>query len=226
MRGAAVASASATVRKVDELYLAHSKQRFSREAASGGDAPDPEPTSDGAEPVGAVVSQTALTDWLARGEASSNDEAFGVTTLQAVLEAFPCAALVARVDGVVLIANARARAELDRGALDVMTALAMNAVHGVFALPLGPDGDARALILHPDPMVAAATRVARATKQWGLTPQQAEVLRLLVQGEGNKSIAERRACSLRTVEVHMTALFKRTRTASRAELIARFWTFG
>jgi len=205
------------------LYLAHPPQRFYREAASNEDEPDAGSARDGAAPVGAVISETALSDWLARGDTSADDEAFGASTLQAVLEAFPCAALLARNDGAVLLANRRARGELDRGALDVMEALAMDAVYPV---PASPDGYGRSLILRSDPAVAAATRVARATKQWGLTPQQAEVLRLLVQGAGNQSIAERRACSLRTVEVHVTALFKRAKTASRAELIARFWTFG
>ncbi len=148
-----------------------------------------------------------------------------------ILEAFPCSALIARSDGVVLLANGQAHADLDSGAMDLRRCLDRgrgdrDPAVTIHALPKGSDGLERAFILRNDPVVAAATRIARATTRWGLTPHQTEVLRLLVQGEGNKSIASRRGCSLRTVEVHMTALFKKSRTTSRAELIARFWTFG
>jgi DNA-binding NarL/FixJ family response regulator len=44
-----------------------------------------------------------------------------------------------------------------------------------------------------------------------------------VQGTPNKTIAATLGCSVRAVEVHVTALLDKTQTGSRAELGARFW---
>ncbi|HEY3494476.1 MAG TPA: helix-turn-helix transcriptional regulator [Polyangiaceae bacterium] len=60
-------------------------------------------------------------------------------------------------------------------------------------------------------------------KEWRLTPRQKAVLELVVEGLSNKQVASRLGISEGTVELHMTAVFQRTRTSSRAELIARFW---
>jgi DNA-binding CsgD family transcriptional regulator len=207
------------------LY-AHRNPLASKEASSGDESRDGGRTRE--PPLDAVISETSLSHWLARAEAASTEDgSFATSTLLVILEAFPCAALIARSDGIVLLASSRANADLDAGTLDVRACLAGGGDSvTVYPLGRGSDGYERAFILRSDPVAAAATRLARATERWGLTPYQAEVLGMLVQGEGNKIIAERRGCSLRTVEVHMTALFRRSRTASRAELIARFWTFG
>lgn len=58
----------------------------------------------------------------------------------------------------------------------------------------------------------------------GLTPRQTEVLDRVVRGEANKEVAAWLGCSEAAVEVHVTALLRRTGLSSRVELVARFWT--
>jgi DNA-binding NarL/FixJ family response regulator len=87
--------------------------------------------------------------------------------------------------------------------------------------PVRPEASQRnrALRLH---QLGPAAHSAVA-KTWSLTPRQAEVLALVVQGEANKTIAATLRCSVRTVEVHLTALFEKAQCDSRSELGARFW---
>jgi len=65
--------------------------------------------------------------------------------------------------------------------------------------------------------------VRRATSNWTLSPRQAEVLELLVTGAANRTIADSLKCAESTVEMHVTTLLKKSSTAQRAELVARFW---
>jgi DNA-binding NarL/FixJ family response regulator len=50
------------------------------------------------------------------------------------------------------------------------------------------------------------------------------VLALVAQGESNRTVATRLGCSEKTVELHVSALLAKTRCASRAQLVAAFWT--
>lgn len=65
--------------------------------------------------------------------------------------------------------------------------------------------------------------VRRAAETWVLSPRQAEVLELLVTGASNRTIADSLHCAESTVEMHVTTLLKKSSTAQRAELVARFW---
>jgi DNA-binding CsgD family transcriptional regulator len=56
----------------------------------------------------------------------------------------------------------------------------------------------------------------------GLTPQQAEISRLVAVGETNKEIARRLVISHRTVDHHLRNIFARLGIRSRVELAARF----
>jgi DNA-binding CsgD family transcriptional regulator len=67
-------------------------------------------------------------------------------------------------------------------------------------------------------------RVARAALQWKLTKRQGEVLALAVKGEANKTIASLLGCAVATVEVHMSAILRKTALDNRAQLVSRFWT--
>src|SRR5262249_59043111 len=67
----------------------------------------------------------------------------------------------------------------------------------------------------------AAARVGHARERWQLTPRQAQVLELLAQGDPNKTIADKLACTVRTVEVHVTALFGKADVDGRSRLIAK-----
>jgi DNA-binding CsgD family transcriptional regulator len=70
---------------------------------------------------------------------------------------------------------------------------------------------------------ARNSRVGEMAKLWGLTPRQASVMALLVEGLANKEIAMRLGCSVGTIENHVTCILKRARAASRAALTAAFW---
>jgi DNA-binding CsgD family transcriptional regulator len=54
----------------------------------------------------------------------------------------------------------------------------------------------------------------------GLTPREAEILRLLVAGRTNPEIAEALFLSPRTVSTHLTHVFAKLEVTNRAEAIA------
>jgi DNA-binding CsgD family transcriptional regulator len=62
--------------------------------------------------------------------------------------------------------------------------------------------------------------VTLAVNRWKLTPRQAEVLRMIVDGDSNTDIARRLAISHRAVEMHVTAIFGRAAVESRTQLVA------
>jgi two-component system, NarL family, response regulator NreC len=53
----------------------------------------------------------------------------------------------------------------------------------------------------------------------GLTPRESEVLTLIAQGHTNPEIAERLVVSVRTVETHRSAIYRKVGTSNRAELV-------
>jgi DNA-binding CsgD family transcriptional regulator len=57
----------------------------------------------------------------------------------------------------------------------------------------------------------------------GLTQRERAVLRELAPGRSNKAIAGELGCAPATVEIHLTNLFRKTKTRSRTELVARLW---
>lgn len=87
-----------------------------------------------------------------------------------------------------------------------------------------PDGSPIATTFgntEPDSLEA---RLDDASRVWGLTPKQSEVLGLVAQGESNKDIARQLACADNTVELHVTQLLRRSGRTSRGQLIAAFWS--
>jgi len=79
------------------------------------------------------------------------------------------------------------------------------------------------VVLTPEAQVPDE-RVAKAASQWKLTKRQLEVLALAAKGEANKGIAEKLGCAVATVEVHMSAILRKTGLENRAQLVSRFWT--
>jgi two-component system, NarL family, response regulator NreC len=53
----------------------------------------------------------------------------------------------------------------------------------------------------------------------GLTTRESEVLALIAQGYTNPEIAERLVVSVRTVETHRSAIYRKVGTSNRAELV-------
>jgi DNA-binding NarL/FixJ family response regulator len=66
--------------------------------------------------------------------------------------------------------------------------------------------------------------VAGATRQWRLSPREADVLSQLVEGQKNKSIAKKVGCAERTVEQHVRKILWRARAKNRSALVVKFWT--
>ncbi len=55
-------------------------------------------------------------------------------------------------------------------------------------------------------------------RDFGLTPREREIIRLVVEGEANKGIAQRLSIGEDTVKHHLTSSFNKTGTSSRLEL--------
>ncbi|HWO13919.1 MAG TPA: LuxR C-terminal-related transcriptional regulator, partial [Polyangiaceae bacterium] len=77
------------------------------------------------------------------------------------------------------------------------------------------------LVVDDGASAAPPSVVGAAARGWRLTPREAEVLREIVAGHSNKEIANDLVCSVRTVEIHVSAVLRKARASSRAELMAR-----
>lgn len=62
--------------------------------------------------------------------------------------------------------------------------------------------------------------VSLAVTKWRLTPRQSEVLAGALSGLTNKEIAAKLGCAEATVEVHMTALFRKSGATTRSGLVS------
>lgn len=81
-------------------------------------------------------------------------------------------------------------------------------------------------VLHPAIIRKVLTRLAPAvagpgqpTSEEGLTAREHEVLRLAARGMSNKEIAATLALSVRTVQGHLTRVFRKLRVGSRTEAV-------
>jgi DNA-binding CsgD family transcriptional regulator len=70
----------------------------------------------------------------------------------------------------------------------------------------------------------AVACVAAATRRFGLTAREAEVLLWVARGASNQRIAIELACSERNVEAHLARIFGKTDVPSRTALVARVLT--
>jgi DNA-binding CsgD family transcriptional regulator len=87
-----------------------------------------------------------------------------------------------------------------------------------------PGAPTHQLILEPTPArTPRAERVAARAEAWGLTPRQQQVLLAVVDGLSNQQIADDLGIALSTVEIHVSAILKRSGCGSRAALAAAVW---
>ncbi len=159
-------------------------------------------------------------------ERLAGEAAFGAAATQVVLDAIAAPAFVTRVDGRPVHANAAGRAYLaaDADARARLSSLVREREAGEHVTPIRARGaPLHWLVVLPPAPPDLRRRVQSMATRCSLTPRQAEVLALIVQGEANKTIAAALACSVRTVEVHVTALLEKTHSDSRSELGAKFW---
>lgn len=80
------------------------------------------------------------------------------------------------------------------------------------------------LVVATTPRAALGPRHAAMSQRWKLTPKQSLVLFGVLRGKSNKQIAEELRCVEGTVELHITAILKKSGAESRTALLARFWS--
>jgi len=76
--------------------------------------------------------------------------------------------------------------------------------------------DAASLLLS---LVPAGSRVAASSEIEALTPREIEVLVMLAEGEGNKTIARRLGISEHTVKFHVGSILAKMHASSRTEAV-------
>ncbi len=87
----------------------------------------------------------------------------------------------------------------------------------VFVSPAIRDAATRSEIAHQGGnRVGSRSPVAK----YGLTPAQARVLELLIEGRGNRQMAELLGVSEGTVKIHVSAILKALKVTNRAEAVA------
>lgn len=138
-----------------------------------------------------------------------------------LLERVPAAAFLLGRGGAVLHANEVGRGMLDRDRRAVDAQLAAATRTGAVAA-LDAQGDLRLAVLRRPGHAAPLVPSARA--RWRLTARQAEVLELVGEGLSTRAIASALECAEGTVELHVTALLRKSRSEGRAQLVARLWS--
>jgi DNA-binding CsgD family transcriptional regulator len=134
-------------------------------------------------------------------------------------------ALLEHVGAAAVIVDARGRAQYGNAVARAMWAdlrgFERSLFPGTLRIPLPIRG------LPPYELVIAqgrrsdtAARVAEASRRFRFTRRQAQVLELLCAGHANKTIASLLCCSVKTVELHVSAMLKKAGAPSRSSLVA------
>jgi DNA-binding CsgD family transcriptional regulator len=147
-------------------------------------------------------------------------------SIAAALDRIGPPAFIVSANGEVLATNRSARARLDEDRASSTQELDA-ILHGQSAeyaerIALRGSGSPPALlIVMPDRSIGYVEQcVVRASQEWGLTPRQCDVLRLVVRGQSTAAIAEQLGVGERAIELHVTVLLERSRTTSRTGLVA------
>jgi DNA-binding CsgD family transcriptional regulator len=148
--------------------------------------------------------------------------------VRVALEEIPGAALVAGADGQVEHANSAGRALLDRRpsqtAAELREAIRKGAPCFRVTPIVGMGGRARYLAVRRDEANEGAARARTAAIRWGLTRRQEDVLRHVLTGHANRTIAAILGVAEKTIEEHVTALLEKAQVESRSALAAKVWT--
>jgi DNA-binding NarL/FixJ family response regulator len=157
----------------------------------------------------------------------TRSQSFVTAGLDAALEALKNPAFIVTGKGRVLRANVEGRRLLSRSSATVEAELSRSKRKTGQTPPRF--SFIRLMVRRPhylavlDLPATVEERVLVAARIWGLTARQAEVLGCLTEGLPNKLIASRLGCALGTVELHVTAILKKTEVLCRGELVAKFW---
>jgi DNA-binding CsgD family transcriptional regulator len=130
------------------------------------------------------------------------------------------------VGGRMLHANAAGRSAFDGNRAGVLAALSESlkgAPDAPFAISERSLAGLPTIALAIQRRPAEPRSLDELARTCALTPRERAVLQLLVRGLSNKVIAGTLSCAVKTVEVHVSAILRKTRAGSRAELTARLW---
>ena len=81
----------------------------------------------------------------------------------------------------------------------------------------------RSAALHVIDDAPAERALTSARSRWNLSARECQVIVHLADGDGNKEIATKLSCALRTVEAHVTSILQKARCESRTRVVAHFW---
>jgi DNA-binding CsgD family transcriptional regulator len=162
------------------------------------------------------------------GAAPPSLEPAEAAALAAALGEIPAPAYVVWADGSVALANRSGRFAAARSPAVVGLALraAVDGLGCTYRVTpiVTPGSPARFLAVEASGLADPAPRLADAVGRLRLTPRQGQVLGLLVRGESNKAIARDLGCAEATVEIHVTALLRKSCCEGRCALVSRFWS--
>jgi DNA-binding NarL/FixJ family response regulator len=150
--------------------------------------------------------------------------------LQALLDQFPSAALLVDDSQQVAFSNAKGRNLVASATGPAASAIA-SALRGE-ENPLGleqragPSERGLTLLVGRETGDPRMRRSQTAATRWALTKRQSQVLTEMVLGRGNKDIAERLACSPKTIELHVSAILAAAGVGSRAEMLSLLLSEG
>lgn len=157
--------------------------------------------------------------WIHMSEPGARDLANDL--LLAALESIAAPSFVVSAAGSVLFKNQLAEQLLRRA--PEMSAVAHREWQAgsarQFAVePVGQAGSHALVVLRP---ASSAERHAMdGSRRWGLTSRQREVLSHLALGKTNRATAVELGCAERTVEVHVAAIMRKAKVASRTQLLS------
>ncbi len=153
------------------------------------------------------------------------------TALVAALESMTVAAFLVRPSGHVVQANEIGRGALARDRVSVREEIERSLAQAPDApyrcVSLASPGLPPLSLLVQRPRVASLeARLAECAERFHLTPRQAEILGFIARGQANKEIASALRCSVRTVEVHVTAVLLKLDVDSRSAAASRLWGYA
>lgn len=144
--------------------------------------------------------------------------------LDAAMDAISAPAFLLTTTGAPVVANAAGRAALDHDPSEIHRQLAdavqRRGCDEFRVVPVQSPGSPRQFLAIGRPTARTRSLAADASRRWGLSPRQGQVLAWLVEGASNACIAAHLGIAERTAETHVTAILDRAQVQSRAALIA------
>jgi DNA-binding CsgD family transcriptional regulator len=164
------------------------------------------------------------------------------TVLELLLDVVDASVFVVQSDGQIVLANARGSSMLElqgeelhgflragiadptigAGGSD-LASWSTGTLRGWRRWFASGQGDLNALVVVDRVGRRLTGVVDHAIRTWALTARQAAVFRHVIEGRANKEIAELTGTTVRTVEVHVTAVLEKAGVDGRARLIAKTW---